>query len=266
MKNWGTERLRIFSKATKLLSGRPGIRALALQHIWFCPEQLLETCGQHEKVLFKTSLETSDPHLKVCDIWSCPKMSQTSHIVQWDIWSMPKGPWYLVLFHNVNRDIWAMPKVPWSVRQLKSRGMDKLSSRFLKVTFKYGHQCHDKNDRIKSILLTLFIDRMNRKPKIRLIYTWEQLLINCRVPMSNFILQKNKKSKWNPRFLMNYKKNNSHTVWTRFSVWVLQIIIDQMSLWMFWIRPNIKNLLAWTEWLQGAFGQDHMSANRAQAA
>lgn len=110
MKNWGTERLRIFSKATKLLSGRPGIRALALQHIWFCPEQLLETCGQHEKVLFKTSLETSDPHLKVCDIWSCPKMSQTSHIVQWDIWSMPKGPWYLVLFHMSTETFGPCPK------------------------------------------------------------------------------------------------------------------------------------------------------------
>lgn len=38
--------------------------------------------------------------------------------------------------------------------------------------------------------------------------------------------------------------------------------VDKMSLWAFYTGPRIKDLLGWTEYLHGHFGQGPMAANR----
>lgn len=116
-------------------------------------------------VLFKTSTKTFGSRQKVFEIWSGPKHPR-KHLV-----------------HD---------KKSLKYEKMNCRTMDKLSSRFLVATLKYSSQPHGNTNRIKFVSLKLFTDRMTRKSIIRLIYTQEQLLINFRVTLLNFIMRKNK--------------------------------------------------------------------------
>lgn len=50
------------------------------------------------------------------------------------------------------------------------------------------------------------------KPITGSIYTWEQLLIDFRVTLPNFMKRKNKNQHEIPRFFRNYMKNNAPTI------------------------------------------------------
>lgn len=134
-----------------------------------------------------------------------------------DIWSYPKRPWRHFLY----------AKRLLKYKKMNIRTMDKLLPRFLVVTLKYGCQPHDDTDRIKPLPLKLFTNTVNRKPIIRSIITWEQLLIDFRVILLNFITRKNK---------------NQHEI--QDSSWIIRKIIaipfEQVSVFVFCNESNVS--------------------------
>ena len=99
---------------------------------------------------------------------------------------MPKSLRDLVL-SKVSTETWVHTERSLECEKTNSRTMDKLSPRLLVVTLKCGHQAHDNTNRIESVSLKLFTDRINRKPIIRSIFTQEQLLIDFRVTLLNIL-------------------------------------------------------------------------------